>query len=104
MRVRVAMTILAITAFAFALALSPSAASARQHLCTSHEEMLADLTDNWNESLVFQAITQDGRVFELFAAPDGNWTTVFTTTGGWACYDTIGEHITRDVTPLKEGI
>ncbi|MDX6750648.1 hypothetical protein SH611_12575 [Geminicoccaceae bacterium 1502E] len=71
---------------ALALGLLATGPAAAQALCAPRERLTAGLEQRFTEQQAAMALTDDGRVVELFTAPDGvTWTLLATTPEGLSC-------------------
>lgn len=78
---------------ALALAVLPVGGAAAQTPCAPHERVTAGLEGRFAERPVAMALGDDGRLVELFTAPDGRtWTLLATTPEGLSCMLATGRH------------
>lgn len=81
---------------ALALGLLAAGPAAAQALCAPRERLAAGLEQRFTEQQAAMALTDDGRVVELFTAPGGDtWTLLATTPEGVSCMLATGRFWTR---------
>ena len=79
---------LIVCAIVFALATSSAMA---QTLCGNHDDLVTKLTNEFSETRVGIGLSDNGRVFELFASPNGTWTILVTPPKGLSCLVETGQ-------------
>ena len=74
------------------LAMITATAASAQTACLSHDNLVEMLDGRYSEKPVAAGLEAGGRLFEVFAAPDGaTWTMVITTPEGASCVVAVGE-------------
>jgi len=74
------------------LAMTAASAASAQTACLPHEKLAEMLDGRYSEKPVAAGLEVGGRLFEVFAAPDGaTWTMVLTTPEGASCVVAVGE-------------
>lgn len=69
-----------------------AAAASAQTACLSHDKLVQLLDGRYSEKPVAAGLEAGGRLFEVFAAPDGaTWTMVITTPEGASCVVAVGK-------------
>ncbi len=73
-------------------AIAAATAAPAQTACLSHDKLVEMLDGRYSEKPVAAGLEVGGRLFEVFATPDGaTWTMVLTTPGGASCVVAVGE-------------
>lgn len=75
-------------AIVFALATGSAMA---QTLCGNHDDMVSKLANEFSETRVGIGLSDNGRVLELFASPNGTWTILVTPPKGLTCMVETGQ-------------
>lgn len=72
--------------------MTAATAAFAQTACLSHDKLVQMLDGRYSEKPVAAGLEAGGRLFEVFAAPDGaTWTMVITTPEGASCVVAVGE-------------
>lgn len=85
------LALLALLAGLMAVPAVPGGAAAAL-LCGDRAAIVGRLAGEYGESPVASGIAADGRLVEIFAAPDGGWTILYTIPGGPSCLLAAGEN------------
>jgi hypothetical protein len=59
--------------------------------CAIRAHVIQALRTHWGEFLVGHGLSKDGRLVEIYAGQDGNWTIIATTPSGTSCLVASGE-------------
>lgn len=81
----------------------PLAAQAESVVCREREYIVNSLTRKFKERPVVIGLTRKGKMIEIFAAADGNWTAVITTTEKLACVVEAGNSLQLITDPKTPG-
>ena len=74
------------------IAIATSTAAAAQTACLTHDKLVDLLHGRYSEQPIAAGLESNGRLLEVFAAPDGaTWTMVVTTPDGSSCVVAVGE-------------
>ncbi len=60
-------------------------AHAQEAPCGPHENMVAALMSNYGEETAALALTNDGKMLEVFVSPSGTWTIAIVEPDGTSC-------------------
>ena len=71
--------------------LSPVVANS-QEICSDREDIVSQLTEDYNETSIGIGLATNGSVLELFVSPEKTWSVIVTTPHGITCLVTAGEH------------
>ena len=74
----------------FCLAYFLSAGFAVAQSCGPRSNVVATLEDKYDERPIYVALTDDGRVLEVWANPNGAWTLIMTAPNGQTCVHAVG--------------
>lgn len=66
-------------------------ANAQRMICEDRDRLIDILGERFDETQRGFGLQNDGRVFELYASPDGSWTAVITMPDGTSCLIAAGE-------------
>jgi hypothetical protein len=69
--------------------------------CLPRAEAVAKLAESYGEQAIGLGLGRGGMVYELFVAPEGNWTILMTRPGGASCIGASGEG--WEISPLLLG-
>lgn len=73
-----------------ALVLASAGPALGQGLCADRETVIKTLTGQFHETAQARGIAEDGRMVEIYAAPDGSWTIILTAPTGRSCIAASG--------------
>lgn len=79
-----------------------TSADAQRMICEDRDRLIDILGERFEETQRAFGLQNDGRVFELYASPDGSWSALITMPDGRSCLIAAGEAWTT-VAPAPEG-
>ncbi|AZN96759.1 hypothetical protein EJ066_05330 [Mesorhizobium sp. M9A.F.Ca.ET.002.03.1.2] len=88
-----------ILALAGALALVTNAASAQYQYCVEHGDLVAHLSEKFQEKQFAFGLIGHMAIMEVFVAETGTWTIIVTDVAGRSCIVAAGEHWENVVIP-----
>jgi hypothetical protein len=91
-----------ILVLAGALAVGTTAASAQYQYCVEHGDLVAHLTEKFQERQVAFGLIGHMAIMEVFVAETGSWTIIVTDVAGRSCIVAAGEHWENVVIPADQ--
>lgn len=88
--------------FAGALVLATNAASAQYQYCVEHGDLVAHLSEKFQERQFAFGLIGHMAIMEVFVAETGTWTIIVTDVAGRSCIVAAGEHWENVVIPSDQ--
>ncbi len=88
---------------AWALAVGTNAASAQYQHCVEHGDLVAHLSEQFQERQFALGLIGDMAIMEVYVADSGSWTIIVTDVAGRSCIVAAGEHWENMVIPTDQG-
>jgi hypothetical protein len=88
--------------FAGALVLVTNAASAQYQYCVEHGDLVAHLSEKFQERQFAFGLIGHMAIMEVFVAETGTWTIIVTDVAGRSCIVAAGEHWENVVIPSDQ--
>ena len=76
----------------FGMAFLITTGLAHAQSCGPRPAVVKALKDEFGEKPIYMALTDDGRVLEVWATPKGSWTLIMTSPNGHACVYAAGSN------------
>ncbi|RWM92277.1 MAG: hypothetical protein EOR84_19870 [Mesorhizobium sp.] len=86
-----------------ALAVGTNAASAQYLHCVEHGDLVAHLSEQFQERQFAFGLIGDMAIMEVYVADSGSWTIIVTDVAGRSCIVAAGEHWENVVIPTDQG-
>ncbi|RWK29325.1 hypothetical protein [Mesorhizobium sp.] len=86
-----------------ALAVGTNAASAQYRHCVEHGDLVAHLSEQFQERQFALGLIGDMAIMEVYVADSGSWTIIVTDVAGRSCIVAAGEHWENMVIPTDQG-
>ena len=91
---------LKIGVLALVLSIAAYPAAAQGVNCADRDVLAGKLSSEHSETQRVIGLTADGRLIEVFASPEGNWTLILTRPDGRACVVSYGDSL--QISPGKD--
>lgn len=85
-----------------ALAVSTNAASAQYQYCVEHGDLVAHLSEQFQERQFALGLIGHMAIMEVYVADSGSWTIIVTDVAGRSCIVAAGEHWENVVIPTDQ--
>jgi hypothetical protein len=86
-----------------ALAVGTNAASAQYRHCVEHGDLVAHLSEQFQERQFAFGLIGHMAIMEVYVADSGSWTIIVTDVAGRSCIVAAGEHWENVVIPTDKG-
>ncbi|TIL44904.1 MAG: hypothetical protein E5Y86_14580 [Mesorhizobium sp.] len=85
-----------------ALAVGTNAASAQYQYCVEHRDLVAHLSEQFQERQFAFGLIGQIAIMEVYVADSGSWTIIVTDVAGRSCIVAAGEHWENVVIPTDQ--
>ncbi|WP_288141999.1 hypothetical protein [Mesorhizobium sp.] len=85
-----------------ALAVGTNAASAQYQYCVEHRDLVAHLSEQFQERQFAFGLIGQMAIMEVYVADSGSWTIIVTDVAGRSCIVAAGEHWENVVIPTDQ--
>jgi hypothetical protein len=85
-----------------ALAVGTNAASAQYQYCVEHRDLVAHLSEQFQERQFAFGLIGEMAIMEVYVADSGSWTIIVTDVAGRSCIVAAGEHWENVMIPTDQ--